>query len=747
MDHHWRFFRAGGFDQVRLESAADLRALAEGGLDPKLWVALSCPVRGLEFDEKTLAMIDSDGDGRIRVPEIRAALGWVCSVLRDPSDLTRGAASVKLSAIDENHEEGKRVLASARQVLKDLGRTDATEITLDDVADTAKIFAQTRFNGDGVVPVESAEDEPTRGALTAIIDCVGSEPDRSGKPGVTAALLDRFFGEAEAFRKWQDESAAEGVLPLGEATGKAADALRAVRAKVDDYFTRCRLAAFDPRSLGAVQRPESEYTALAAGELSAGSSELARMPIARAEAERPLPLAGGVNPAWAKAIAAFRDDAVAPLLGARESLAAEEWEALCARLAPYEAWLGRKAGATVEKLGVARVRELCDSGAKSTITDLIARDKALEPEANAIASVEKLVRLHRDLFALLNNFVSFRDFYTRRAPSIFRAGTLYLDGRSFDLCVRVEDAAKHATLATLSRTYLVYCDCSRRTPSAQEKMTIVAAVTGGDGDYLMVGRNGIFYDRQGRDWDATVSKLVEHPISIRQAFWSPYKRIAKMIGEQIEKLAASRDKAAQDRAAAGIGEAAKAADAPPPGAPPAPAGAPAAAAAKPPAAPFDIAKFAGIFAAIGLALGAIGTAIAAAATGFARLPLWQMPLVVAGILLLISGPSMVIAWLKLRGRTLGPILDATGWAVNTRAKINIPFGAALTALAKLPPGAERAMSDPYAEKKSGRKLIIFLLLLAAAAGALWYTGHLPRWWTQLKASISAPGAPAPPAKK
>ena len=52
-----------------------------------------------------------------------------------------------------------------------------------------------------------------------------------------------------------------------------------------------------------------------------------------------------------------------------------------------------------------------------------------------------------------------------------------------------------------------------------------------------MGRNGIFYDRKGVDWDATIIKIVEHPISVRQAFWMPYKRVGKLIGEQIEKFA------------------------------------------------------------------------------------------------------------------------------------------------------------------------------------------------------------------
>ena len=74
-----------------------------------------------------------------------------------------------------------------------------------------------------------------------------------------------------------------------------------------------------------------------------------------------------------------------------------------------------------------------------------------------------------------------------------------------------------------------------------EKLSIVAAFTGGDSDNLMVGRNGIFYDRKGRDWDATITKIVDNPISIRQAFWSPYKKLVRMIEERAAKAAATAD--------------------------------------------------------------------------------------------------------------------------------------------------------------------------------------------------------------
>src|SRR5215470_17101802 len=174
--HNWRFFRAGGFDQVRLDTGADLMSLDH--LDQKLWVALACPTTGLEFDSKTLALIDTDNDGRIRVPELIAAAQWAVTCLKNPDDLLKGSAELPLAAINDSTPEGKQLLASARQILVNLGKKDATSISLEDTADTAKIFAQTQFNGDGIVPLESAEDEATKSAIGDIIACLGAELDR-----------------------------------------------------------------------------------------------------------------------------------------------------------------------------------------------------------------------------------------------------------------------------------------------------------------------------------------------------------------------------------------------------------------------------------------------------------------------------------------------------------------------------------------------------------------------------------------
>ena len=707
--HIWRFFRAGGFDQVRIDRGSDIAALPS--LDQKLWVALACPTRGVEFDERTLDLIDTDQDGRIRAPELIAAANWTVRLIKDPEELTAGRVSLPLAAIDDSGEDGRAILASARTILQSLAKPGEAEISLQDTLDIERIYNATPFNGDGIITADAAPDTETKAAIEAIIACAGAEIDRSGKPGISQASLERFFADAATYLAWQGEAAA--ILPLGDKTEAADAILDRLAAKLDDYFTRCRLAAYDGKAADALNAPLDAYIALAGRAIGPGDEEIAKLPLARVEAERALPLAEGINPAWSDAVERVRQSVIAPLLGDRASLAAADWESIKARFAPYDAWRARKPPTVVEKLGTDTIRTLVAADLRPRIEALIARDQALEPEMRAIADVEKLLRYQRDLAPLLNNFVSFRDFYTRRGKALFQAGTLYLDGRSCELCVRVEDEAAHATLASLARTYLVYCRCTRKGDVA--RMTIAAAFTAGDSDNLMVGRNGIFYDRKGRDWDATIVKIVENPISIRQSFWQPYRQAARMINGQIQKFAAARSAAVQTQIVARALETGGAAPAP------------AAAAVPPGQQAFDAARFAGIFAAIGLAIGAIGTAIASVVTGFLQLSWWQMPIAIVGILLVISGPSVLIAILKLRSRNLGPILDACGWAVNARLKINLPFGGALTSLARLPDEAERSLSDPYAEKRRPWGVMLAALVIAAAAAGLVWVWYFTSW--------------------
>ncbi len=309
--HNWKFFRVGGVDQVTFRNGADITNLDQ--LDQKLWMALAMPTRGVEFDAGTADLIDLDKDARIRPPEVIAAVKWAETAFKNRDDLLKGGDSVALSAIKDPN-----ILAGAKRILSSLKKSDAQAITLADVSDTVKILAETRFNGDGVVTADTADDTAVKKAIEDIISALGPITDRSGKPGINQAKLDQFFTEAKTLSDWAAKGEADKTLtPLGlGGTTAAAAAIKTIKAKVDDYFARCRLAAYDPRALAALNREEKEYLAVTAKDLTITVQEIAEFPLAKIEAGKPLPLSGTVNPAWAVALVTLTTAAVTPLLGA-----------------------------------------------------------------------------------------------------------------------------------------------------------------------------------------------------------------------------------------------------------------------------------------------------------------------------------------------------------------------------------------------------------------------------------------------
>ena len=613
--YDWKFSTVGGVTRVNIESGEDVAHLDE--LDQKLWTVLSCPVKGLEFDERTLALMDLDGDGKIRVHEVVAASQWLKKVLVEMEYLLEENDSIEFQAVSDTTEEGKQVIEAAKLILGSLGR-DKQSIALQDVADYMAVY-----------------EEKCKAEYTA--------------------------ADGEPYEP-----------PYGEGSDAAEAAVNAVRAKVEDYFMRCKLVQFDEDAAGALDVQVEKIAAISGNDLNTNIDEISTYPLARPRKEGLLPLAEGLNPAWQAGMAALRG--VADFEG-KESVTEEEWKAVVAKVDAYTAW---------------------KSAGETAMNEAIAAQVA--EHAAAIEPVERLLHYCRDYFKLLHNYVVFKDFYKRDDSSlaIFQAGKLYIDQRCCDLCVKVSDMGKSTASAGKSGMYLIYCHC---TSKGGAQMDIVAALTDGDIGGLHEGKNAIFYDRQGQDWDATVTKIVDNPISVRQAFWSPYRKFGNWVTDKITKSASEKESKQFDEMTSKADSATTNLTAKPEEA----------AAEKKAAAPFDIAKFAGIFAAIGLAFGAIGAALGMLGS-FVVAKWYNVILLVAAVIILISGPSMLLAWLKLRKRNLGPVLNANGWAINSNVRVNTTFGATLTSMAKYP---KIAVKDPLADKKMAwwKKCLIWLGVL------------------------------------
>ena len=341
--------------------------------------------------------------------------------------------------------------------------------------------------------------------------------------------------------------------------------------------------------------------------------------------------------------------------------------------------------------------EAAKTAAETAKADALAAAKA------EFMPLRKLLLLHRDFCRLLRNFVTFEDFYSRKETASFNCGTLIIDQRACHLCIQVNNLPKHDTQAPLSGIYLLYCNCESK--KLGKSLQIVAAMTQGEVKNLSVGKNAVFYDNAGNDYDATVIKIIDNPISIRQAFWTPYRKFANWVEEKINKSAAEKDAKVFDdmtaKADAAVNK--EGGEAPKPA--------------------FDIAKFAGIFAAIGMALGMIGTALAAVAKGLSGFTWWQLLIVFVCILIVISGPSMIMAWLKLRRRNLAPVLNANGWAINADAIISVLFGRTLTEQVAFPiVKAPQLKPSMAAWKKWLIALCIILVLIGIVCAILHLCG-------------------------
>ena len=654
----WKFCSLGGVVRVNITSGEDIAHLGE--LDQKLWTVLACPVKDLDLDEKTLQLIDTDGDGRIRVAEIVAAAQWITSVVKDKDAILKGESVLKLDGINTDCEAGAKLYGSSKQILANLG-LEKDEISVEEASDSVAIFAKTQFNGDGVITQASADDETLRPLIATIAEKTGGATDRSGEPGITAEQVEAFYAALADYAAWQDAAAADkaGSFPYGDDTAAALDACNAVKDKVADYFMRCKLIRFDEAVAAAVDVSAEKLGSISEKNLATQSEEIASYPLARPGKDAVLPFEG-INPAWQAAFAAVKALVLDKEFPKAEGITEEQWAGVLAKFAPYTAWMDAKKGEAVESLGIDEVKALLKADRKAELLALVEADKALEEEAGSIDEVGRLMRYYRDFAKLLRNYVIFTDFYGRKEKNtrgIFEIGQLYIDERCCDLCIKVSDLGAHGDMPKLSGMFLLYCTCTSKTHGGT--MNIVAVMTDGKTSDLRPGKNGIFYDLDGGDWDAVITKVVENPLSVKEAFWAPYR------------------------------------------------------------------KFAGIAAAIGLALAGIGGALALLGTAIKGLTWWHWLIVIAAVMLIISGPSCFIAWRKLRRRNLGPVLNANGWAINSRVLVNTLFGKILTSVAKYP---KMKLDDPYAKRTPWwRKCLRWLLaLLVVAFAVCWFTDNL-KW--------------------
>ena len=262
---------------------------------------------------------------------------------------------------------------------------------------------------------------------------------------------------------------------------------------------------------------------------------------------------------------------------------------------------------------------------------------------------ERLVLYKMHLVEYIRNFVNQANLYGADTEPMFLTGTLFIDGRECRLCFHVDNEAAHSALAAKSDCCIIYLKLAR---SGSAPRSVCAVITTGRTIPLYVGRNGVFYDRDGNAWDATITKVVQAQVSLCEAFWAPWRKIGEMIGGQVKKFVGDT----QTKSVGGVTKAIDGVGAT--------AAKPAAAGASPADQSANGAALASSIAALGIGIGMVGAAFAGIVGLVAGLPWWKTVIGVLLVIAAVSLPSVVLAWFKLRRRDIGAVLNACGWAVN-----------------------------------------------------------------------------------
>ena len=347
------------------------------------------------------------------------------------------------------------------------------------------------------------------------------------------------------------------------------------------------------------------------------------MPLVTEAADVELPLRDHLNPKHLEAILAFASKCVTPVLGEKAVLTRLDWKAVKAAFAPYRAWIAAKPVASA-------------------------------PAKDALVEEEKILRYKLHLGELLANYVTMDRLYSLGTPAIFQTGILRIDGKELSLCFHVDSEAAHSGLVGRSKCCVIYVKLTR--PAEGATRQICAVVTAGTVAGLYVGRNGVFCDRDGKDWEAVITKVVEAEVSLAEAFWSPWRKLGESVAGIVKKFLGEK----QAKSTALVS-------------------APAAAPAKE-----GGAAMASSVAAIGIGVGMLGAAAASLMAVLSSMTALQIAGSVLGLILVISLPSVILTWFNLRRRDLGAILNACGWAVNREMRFSMRLARTFTKCAKGP---------------------------------------------------------------
>ena len=633
--------RFGKGYEVKISKAEDLTAILE--LEASSWTATNVTAKMIHCDPVFLEYLDIDKNGRILCFEVKQAVRWLTTALQDLSEMMVGSDVLTPEAVNRESDVGRMILEGAEFVSAAEKGVPEAAVTLSEVRRKKHLMETTSINAQGIVLPSAVRDKETAEFIKDVISTMGGVLHPSGREGIDESRIQAFFHQAEAYLQWEAESP---LKPLGDATEAASAVFLELSDRMDEFYLLCQKVSLE-RHLPDRSFPVTDEGADGNRTFNENlTAFLETSPISEPKEEPTLHFAGYINPFYREKLSELKSSVIDQLLEEEVSeLTAENWERIKEKMTPYCEWISRMPAETdgsgdgIPELGSEKLRLYTDKKYLRASNILIEKTKKVRQHFEKILLVEKTILYQVWLLKLVNNFVNFSDFFDLERRALFEEGTLIIDGRKLNLALLVENRTAHAFIAANSNMFVIYAEVQ---PPNGEKFEIAAPVTAGTKGNLFIGKLGIFRDIDGGEFHAVITQVIDNPISLKEAFFAPWKRLRRFVTEKVEGLTTTREKELEKMIKQpGMG-----------GTQPASGG-----------------STSGAFMGIGVAVAALGSAGAFIVKTLSGLRWYTVAGTLGAAILAIMIPGLLLSAIKLNKRDLSSILEASGWAINVRMKL------------------------------------------------------------------------------
>ncbi len=716
-----KFVRTAKNYQLVIKDGNDLKSALL--LDEALWVAVSAPISDYTCDAKFLEYVNLNKSRSISSEEVKKAIQWLLDVYPHPEKIDGNFDGKQVLDELSDSDAAKIVRHSADYINKDLSCADPKTIDLETVREFQKKLTTRPLNGDGVISTLAAtvtKDANRTADMDSLVKDVaaatGGSVDLDGTTGMTQAQFQSVWDAIPGYLAWKDTGKipagkdATDVMVMGAQTPDLLTLLDEHAPLVDEFFKLCALRKFDQRFEGKVLESDGKPAVIDPTAWPGIESHLKAMPICQptsGTAEIPVGDLDYINPLYREWWGKMANALIRPVLGGDVAmLTPAGWAQILAKLAPFRAYLAAKPTAMLDAIPEERLRHYVSlTDLPELVDDLTKRDVAVADILKEAAAVEQLLLYRALLVPFCNNFVNFLSLYEGKCDSLVNRGRIVIDGRWFNSTYPVNDIAAHAALASQSNLFIIYFEVE----TLPKPTNLCAPVTIGDKGCLVVGKRGIYFDRNGKEYNAKIVKVIENPVCIKEALLAPFTKAGKMIEDKVAAMSNASQTAIEGQMASTINnpeeaakkaaeEAKEAANKPKP-------------------------DKGNMMMGLGVMFAALSSAVAFICKTFSSMSWVSIVVSIVCVLAVLLLPISLLAILKLRRQDLSMLLEGNGWALNKRLKLTFWQRRRFSRGGIYP---DEALGTP---KRRCRAIIawILIIIILACAGYTLHTCMKGKW--------------------